>query len=96
MTNLKDAGFVFQHLFGKTADPQFMVKVYTETLKLTQQQFSLALVCLSAVMAVAYLFHRGLKLQINGYLKLLLVPLCLYSVYLLAPQGVSRYIYFDF
>ena len=96
VTNLKDAGFVFQHLFGKTADPQFMVKVYTETLKLTQQQFSLALVCLSAVMAVAYLFHRGLKLQINGYLKLLLVPLCLYSVYLLAPQGVSRYIYFDF
>ncbi len=47
-------------------------------------------------MAISYVFHRGLKLQINWYLKLLLVPLCLYSVYLLAPQGVTRYIYFDF
>ncbi len=94
--NLKDAGLILQNLFGKTADPQFMVKVYTETLKLTQQQLMVGLLSLAIAMTIAYLFHRGLKLQINWYLKLLLVPICLYSVYLLAPQGVTRYIYFDF
>ncbi len=93
---LKDVGLVFQSLWGKTADPQFISKVYGETLKLTPQQFSLGLLLLFGLMAIAYLFHRGLKVQINWYLKLLLVPICLYGVYLLAPQGVTRYIYFDF
>jgi alginate O-acetyltransferase complex protein AlgI len=93
---LKDVGLLFQSLWGKTADPQFISKVYAETLKLTPQQFSMALLLLFGLMSIAYLFHRGLKVQINWYLKLLLVPICLYGVYLLAPQGVTRYIYFDF
>jgi alginate O-acetyltransferase complex protein AlgI len=93
---LKEVGLLFQSLWGKTADPQFISKVYGDTLKLTPQQFSMALLLLFGLMAIAYLFHRGLKIQINWYLKLLLVPICLYGVYLLAPQGVTRYIYFDF
>ncbi len=87
---------LFQSLWGKTADPQFISKVYGETLKLTPQQLSIGLALLFCSMSIAYLFHRGLKVQINWYLKLLLVPICLYGVYLLAPQGVTRYIYFDF
>lgn len=93
---LKEVGLLFQSLWGKTADPQFVTKVYGETLKLTPQQVSIGLGLLFCGMAIAYLFHRGLKVQINWYLKLLLVPICLYGVYLLAPQGVTKYIYFDF
>lgn len=93
---LKDVGLLFQSLWGKTADPQFISKVYGETLKLTPYQLSTGLLLLFGLMSIAYLFHRGLKLQINWYLKLLLVPICLYGVYLLAPQGATRYIYFDF
>jgi alginate O-acetyltransferase complex protein AlgI len=96
VTQLKDVGLMFQNLWGKTADPQFMSKVYGETLKLSPQQLSLGLALLFSAMMIAFLFHRGLKVQINWYLKLLLVPFCLYAVYLLAPQGVTRYIYFDF
>ena len=93
---IKDVGLFFSSLWGKTADPQFLSKVYGETLKLTPEQVSMGLGLLFLGMAIAYLFHRGLKVQINWYLKLLLVPIWLYAVYLLAPQGVTQYIYFDF
>ena len=96
VTQIKDVGLFFSSLWGKTADPQFLNKVYGETLKLTPGQLSVGLSLLAIGMAIAYLFHRGLKVQINWYLKLLLVPIWLYAVYLLAPQGVTRYIYFDF
>ena len=93
---IKDVGLFFSSLWGKTADPQFLSKVYGETLKLTPEQLGMGLGLLFLGMSIAYLFHRGLKVQINWYLKLLLVPIWLYAVYLLAPQGVTRYIYFDF
>jgi alginate O-acetyltransferase complex protein AlgI len=96
VTQFKDVGLFFSSLWGKTADPQFLSKVYGETLKLTPEQLSMGLSLLFLGMTIAYLFHRGLKVQINWYLKLLLVPIWLYAVYLLAPQGVTRYIYFDF
>jgi alginate O-acetyltransferase complex protein AlgI len=40
--------------------------------------------------------QRGLKLQLNWYLKLLLIPLCFYGVAITMPSGVSSYLYFDF
>jgi alginate O-acetyltransferase complex protein AlgI len=47
-------------------------------------------------MGIAYTFNRVLKLQINWHIKLLLVPACLFAVWLLAPEGSLPYIYFDF
>jgi alginate O-acetyltransferase complex protein AlgI len=47
-------------------------------------------------MGIAYSIQRGLKLQLNWPLKLLLVPLSLFTVWLLAPTGGLPYIYFDF
>jgi alginate O-acetyltransferase complex protein AlgI len=47
-------------------------------------------------MSLVYSIQRGLKLQLNWPLKLLLVPLCLFAVWVLAPEGGLPYIYFDF
>lgn len=97
LPNLQDAGFILQNLFGKAADPQFADKIYGEALGgLYPSQISAGLGVLGVGMAIAYFFHQGLKLQLNWYLKLLLVPLCLYAVFLFAPQGGAHYIYFDF
>jgi alginate O-acetyltransferase complex protein AlgI len=47
-------------------------------------------------MCLLYLVQRGLKLSLNWYLKIFLVPVCLYLVWMLAPNGSPVYIYFDF
>ncbi|NJO67035.1 MAG: MBOAT family protein, partial [Leptolyngbyaceae cyanobacterium RM1_405_57] len=47
-------------------------------------------------MAIAYLIQRGLKVQLNWSVKILLVPICLFTAWLLAPNETAPYIYFDF
>jgi alginate O-acetyltransferase complex protein AlgI len=47
-------------------------------------------------MGIAYTVTRGLKLQLSWTAKLLLVPLCFYLAWLLAPNESAPYIYFDF
>jgi alginate O-acetyltransferase complex protein AlgI len=37
-----------------------------------------------------------MKLQLNWPVKIMLVPICFYVVWLLAPQDSLPYIYFDF
>jgi alginate O-acetyltransferase complex protein AlgI len=96
LSNLKEASLVIQNLWGHTADIQFAQKVYIEALGLGRFQIALLLAALIAVMCAVYTIHRGLKLQLNWPLKLLLVPLCLFSVWVLAPQGGLRYIYWEF
>ncbi|MBD2326251.1 MBOAT family protein [Alkalinema sp. FACHB-956] len=96
LPNLKDAIYALQNLVGKAADPQFAIKIYQETLGISPQQIWACLGVLTMGMGISYLFHQGLKLQLNWYLKLLLVPLCLYAVFLFSPQGAAKYIYFDF
>jgi alginate O-acetyltransferase complex protein AlgI len=97
LPNLKDAGLVFTSLWGKAADPQFITKVYGETLAgFYPPQMTIALLAISGAMAIAYLFHRGLKLQLNWYLKLALVPLCLYGVFLFGSSDGLKFIYFDY
>jgi alginate O-acetyltransferase complex protein AlgI len=86
----------FVRLLGAKADPQFIQKVYGETLKLYPNQIAAGLFGVFLVMAVAYALQRGLKLQLNWYLKLLLIPLCFYMVAIAMPSGVSSYLYFDF
>lgn len=96
LPNLRDSAWAIAHLFGRDADPQYVQKVYLETMGINPLQFCLLLWLLVGVMAIIYTVHRQLKLQLNWPLKLLLVPLCLYAVWQLAPQGGLPYIYFDF
>ncbi len=97
LPNLKEAGLVIQNLWGRAADIQFAQKVYIEALRLERPQVALLLAILMASMGLIFLIRRGLKLQLNWPLKLLLVPLSLFTVWVLAPQtGLQPYIYFDF
>ncbi len=54
------------------------------------------LAALAVAMLGNYALSRGLKLELNWPMKLVLVPLCLYAVWVLAPEGGLPYIYFDF
>jgi alginate O-acetyltransferase complex protein AlgI len=96
LPNLKQSGLVFAHLWGYQADSQFVQKVYREAIGLEPLQLALLLTLLAVFMAVVYGLHKGLKLQLNWHVKLLLVPVCLFVVWLLAPEGGLPYIYFDF
>lgn len=96
LPNLDQAGLAFQKLWGVPSDPQFLQKVYVEELQIAPNQIAALLGGLGVVMGISYLFRRGLKLQLNWFLRLLLVPLCLYAVWIFAPDGAARYIYFDF
>jgi alginate O-acetyltransferase complex protein AlgI len=96
LPNLKQSGWAIQHLWGQPSDSQFIQKIYVEAIGLSPTQLALLLALLMACMLLVYACNRGLKLQLNWPVKLLLVPLCLFTVWLLAPQGGSPYIYFDF
>jgi len=96
LPNLKDSWLVVQRLVGHPADAQFAQKVYLEAIGLEPLQIVLMLMALVVLMTIAYLGDRLLKVQLNWHVKLLLVPACLFAVWLLAPQGALPYIYFDF
>jgi len=96
LPNLKDSWLVVTRLFGHPADAQFTQKVYVEAIGLQPLQVWLLLWAIVGIMALAYSFERILKLQLNWNVKLMLVPACLFAVWLLAPQGGLPYIYFDF
>ncbi|NJN49321.1 MAG: MBOAT family protein, partial [Alkalinema sp. RL_2_19] len=96
LPHLPDAGLAFQKLWGVSSDPQFLQKIYVEELGVYPNQIAGMLAILAAAMGTSFLFRRGLKLQLNWFLRLLLVPICLYAVWIFAPDGAARYIYFDF
>ncbi|WP_341527731.1 MBOAT family protein [Nostoc sp. UHCC 0302] len=96
LPNLQDSSVVLRHLWGYPADQQFAQKVYVEALNMSQYQLAWVLGTLAALMAIVYTFSRKLKLDFNWPLKLVFVPLCLYAVWLFAPEGSLPYIYFDF
>jgi alginate O-acetyltransferase complex protein AlgI len=96
LPNLSDAGLAFRKLWGVPTDPQFLQKIYVESLKLYPNQIAGMLVLVAIGMGSSYIFRRGLKLELNWFLRLLLVPVCLYAVWIFAPSGAARYIYFDF
>ncbi|HLP90467.1 MAG TPA: MBOAT family protein [Nostocaceae cyanobacterium] len=96
LPNLQESSLVFQHLWGHTADPQFAQKVYVEALNISQYQLIWILLAISIFMSFNYAFNRGLKVDLSWPIKLVLVPLCFYAVWLLAPEGGLPYIYFDF
>ncbi|MDB9518546.1 MBOAT family protein [Roseofilum reptotaenium CS-1145] len=96
LPNLKDSWFAISHLFGKQADPQFTQKIYLDTLGIDRLQFTWILCALVSLMTLLFLLQRRLNLQLNWPIKLVLIPVSLYLVWLLAPQGALPYIYFDF
>ncbi|MDB9320609.1 MBOAT family protein [Nodularia spumigena CS-591/04] len=96
LPNLQDSSWVIQHLWGHSADAQFVQKVYVEALNMNQYQLTSWLGILALLMGIIYVFNGKLKLEFNWPLKLVFVPLCLYAVWLLAPEGSLPYIYFDF
>lgn len=96
LPNIKDSALVIQNLWGRTADAQFVEKVYFEALNSSPHQMSWSLFLLVVLMSIAYAFKRGLKLELSWAIKLIFVPLCFYAVWLLAPEGSLPYIYFDF
>lgn len=96
LPNLQESSLVVQHLWGHNADAQFAQKVYVEALNTSQSQVSAILFTLVVLMGVTYTFKGRLKLEFNWPIKLVFVPLCLYAVWLFAPEGSLPYIYFDF
>lgn len=96
LPNLKESGWVLGHLFGARGDAQFVQKVYGEALGVARVDLAWLILLVLVFMAIAYLIQRGLQLQLNWHLKLVLVPLCFLAVWLLAPEGGTQYIYFDF
>jgi alginate O-acetyltransferase complex protein AlgI len=96
LPNLQDSSWVVGHLWGYPADAQFVQKIYVEALNINQHQLAWLLLGLAALMGIAYTLNRNLKLEFNWPIKLVLTPLCLYCVWLLAPEDSLPYIYFDF
>ncbi|HEY9619539.1 MAG TPA: MBOAT family protein [Crinalium sp.] len=96
LPDLRESGLLLQRLFGQTADIQFAQKIYVETLNIDRPHLTFLLILLTAAMGVAYAVMRGLKLQLNWYLKIVLVPLCLFAAWLLAPDQSPPFVYFDF
>ncbi|MDB9475100.1 MBOAT family O-acyltransferase [Dolichospermum circinale] len=96
LPNLQDSSLVMQHLWGYPADQQFAEKVYTEALNSSQSQIFYLLANITLLMTVSYSLEGRMKLDFSWPMKIVLVPLCFYAVWLLAPQGSLPYIYFDF
>ncbi len=85
-----------QRLGATSADPQFVQKVYLESLGFSASQLWLILGGLFGIMGFTYAFRRGLKLELSWPVKLLLIPLFSLLAWLLAPAETLSYIYFDF
>ncbi|MGC9503044.1 MBOAT family O-acyltransferase [Baaleninema sp.] len=96
LPDLNESGWVVRHLWNHERDAQFVQKVYVETIGLMPEQLSLMFGAIVVAMGIAYLFDRGLKVQLNWPVKMMLVPICLYAVWLFAPENSLPYIYFDF
>ena len=96
LPNLAQSNLVFQHLWGYPRDAQFATKIYIENLNLADSQIFLILLGIVGAMMLACVFDRILKLNLNWHLKLTLIPICLYIVWLLSPSESLAFIYFEF
>lgn len=96
LPNVQESALVIQRLWGHAADAQFAQKVYIEALNTSPSQITSILLTIAVCMGITYAFKGKLKLELNWPIKLVFVPLCLYAVWLFAPEGSLPYIYFDF
>jgi alginate O-acetyltransferase complex protein AlgI len=96
LPDLADTQFAVSHLWGQRTDPQFLEKVYVGAMGIDRPHFALLLWAIGISMGLIYSVGRLTQLRLNWPVKLLLIPLCLYAVWNLAPEGGSPYLYFDF
>ncbi|MBV5260682.1 MBOAT family protein [Synechococcus moorigangaii CMS01] len=90
------ASLLVRHLWQHQGDVQFTQKIYLEGLRLQRADFVGLLLLLLLGMVCAYGVQRQWQLHLNWVVKVALIPLCFYGVWLLAPEGNIPYIYFDF
>jgi alginate O-acetyltransferase complex protein AlgI len=95
LPNLVDTNLFLQRMWGRTADLQFGVKIYVESLGMTSGQIALLMAAIVVAMFALYRCDRAGK-QFTWQVKLLLVPISLYLVGLLGPEKNLPFIYFDF
>jgi alginate O-acetyltransferase complex protein AlgI len=96
LPNPRDFGLVIQRLWGHPADIQFAQLIYVDGLGMARVQVTILLFGIVALMAASYTIYRGLKVQLNWPIKILLVPVFVYLAWLFAPSESLPYIYFDF
>ncbi|MDY7013095.1 MAG: MBOAT family protein [Cyanobacteriota bacterium] len=96
LPDFNQAMLVVQRFWNHAGDVQFAYKVYEEALNLPRFYLVGIVIAIALCMGVGHLFRSGFKLQLHGNVKLVLVPLFLYAVWLFAPAGGLQYIYFDF
>jgi alginate O-acetyltransferase complex protein AlgI len=96
LPDLNLSWWAISHLWGQSADSQFVEKVYGAALGLDREQTVFFLGAIILGMGCWYACGRLSRLQLSWPLKLGLVPLLLYAVWQLAPAGALPYIYFDF
>lgn len=96
LPDLRESSLVLQRLWGYTGDIQFSQKIYVETLQIDRLHIFLLIAGLTTAMAAIYTVQRGLNIQLAWTVKILLVPICLFAAWLLAPNQSPPYIYFDF
>lgn len=94
--DLNRTALIVQRYWGQWADGQFGEKVYLEGFGLDRPYVVYLVLVIMAAMVGSFLVNRQGQLRLNWPLKLALVPLSLYGVWLFAPEGGLPYIYFDF
>ena len=92
----RDYSLALQKLWGVSRDAQFAQKVYLDSLGFTFEQLWVLMGCVVVLMVGAYGVQQGLRLQLSWPVKLLMIPLCLFAAWLLAPLETLPYIYFEF
>ena len=96
LPSVNQAWWAVSHLFGQAADAQFVQKVYLDVTGLDRTQVLVSLCLIFGGMGLLYAWDRALKVRFNWPVKLALVPMLLYVVWQLTPEGGLPYIYFNF
>jgi len=96
LPNLNQSTLVLTRLWGHKGDVQFAQQVYQGTIGLNPPQLFILLAIIWSCLTFNFVIQRHLKLSLNWHLKLFLIPLILFGVWLFAPEGGLPYIYFDF
>ena len=96
LPDVRDFSLAIRRLWGQPADIQFATKVYNESLGIAMPEIVALLGLVALGMAIAAACHHSLKIQLGWPMKLMLVPLCFFVAWLLAPSETLPYIYFEF
>ncbi len=96
LPDINQAHLVLSRLWSHPADAQFAQKVYQQSLGIAPEYLWALLGLIWLIMGLSYLGQQLLQVHLNWHFKALFVPLLLFWVWMLAPQGTLPFIYFDF